>query len=212
MLYSGKEQSEQHNPGINNNLGVVTVTTGAKVGFWTIMVLGVIPLGASIFWMVSRKNKLNRMQIKINESASGIDVQLQKRFDTLTKLVDAVKNHVKFNSEIFSDIAALRSGNMGKDIVNKAKQLDKLSTSINFALEAYPQLGADNSVAKLMNEITMIERELAASRRLYNANVTSFNQLIYTFPTSVIAAKKQYQGIPLFAADESVKKDVKIEF
>lgn len=213
MLYSGKETSQKHDPSVNNQLGPVTVSAISKIGFWTIIVVGIIPLGASIFWLVKRKNDLNKMQIKINESASGIDVQLQKRFDTLTKLVDSVKNHVRFNSEIFSDIAALRSGNINnKNLAQKSKAIDNLSRAINFTMESYPQLGADDSVAKLMNEISMIERELAASRRLYNANVTTFNQLIYTFPTSVIAARKKYEGVPLFAADEEVKKDVKVNF
>lgn len=211
MLYSGKEQSKKHDINVNNNLGRVTVSTGAKIGFWTMIVILAIPLGASIFWLVSRKNTLNRMQIKINEAASNIDVQLQKRFDTLIKLVDSVKNHVKFNKEIFSNIASLRSGNTN-NVIEKSSALDNLSRSINFTMEAYPQLGADDSVNKLMNEVSMIERELSASRRLYNANVTSFNQLIYTFPTSVIAAKNNYEGVPLFAVDDEVKKDIKIEF
>ncbi len=217
MLYSGKEQATKgHDPRVNNELGPVKVSVGAKIGFWTIMFFGSFFFLASVWWMISRKNTLNKMQIKINESASGIDVQLQKRFDTLTKLVDSVKNHVKFNSEVFANIAALRSGNQNskssKELATKSKMIDSLARSINFSMEAYPQLGADNSVAKLMNEITMIEREIASSRRLYNSYVTSFNQLIYTFPTSVIAAGKKYEGVPLFATEEEYRKDVKIDF
>ena len=80
------------------------------------------------------------------------------------------------------------------------------------AFENYPQLGADESIRRLMTESTMIEKEIASARRLYNADVTQFNTAIYNFPTNVVIAKKGYQGLNLFKADESVKKDVEIKF
>ncbi len=214
MLYSGNEQSSEkgHNPAVNNNVGEVQVTTGSKVGFWFLVI---ISLGFFYIWVITQKNKLNVMQMKINEAASGIDVQLQKRFDTLTKIVDAVKNHVKFNKDVYENIAKLRSGNFkntSDDVVAKSKLIDNLSSGINISVEAYPNLGADQSIQKLINESTMIERELAAARRLYNSNVTDFNSIIFTFPTSVIASGKKYHAIPLFETSQSTRADIKINF
>lgn len=214
MLYTGNEQSSEkgHNPAVNNNVGEVTVTIGSKIGFWAIVI---ITLGLFYIWVICQKNKLNVMQMKINESASGIDVQLQKRFDTLTKIVDAVKGHVNFNKDVYENIAKLRSGNFkntSDDIVNKSKLIDTISSGIQISVEAYPNLGADQSIQKLINESAMIERELAAARRLYNSNVTNFNSIIFTFPTSVIASKKKYHAIALFETSKTAREDVKINF
>ena len=200
MLYSGNEQpAKPHNPNVNNNLQEVTATGGQKAGFWIMVVL---TLGILYIWKITKSNEINRMQIKINESASGIDVQLQKRYDTLTKLVDAVQSQVKFDKETMENIAALRSGFNKASTTEKDQMLSKVSTGLTMAFENYPKLGADESISQMMNEATMIEKEIAASRRLYNSNVTRFNSTIYTFPTCVILSGKGYKGIPLFVADE----------
>ena len=207
MLYSGNEQSQQHNPGVNNNLGAVTATTGQKAAF---IILIIITLGLFYFYKISTRNNLRRQQIKINESASGIDIQLNKRFDTLTKLVDATKSQMKFDKEVLENITAYRSGGNQINVNEKQKMLSNMQRGINIAFEAYPNIGADTSIRALMNESIMIEKEIAASRRLYNAEVTRFNQEIYTFPKNVVAEKEQISGIPLFVANEQVREDVKI--
>lgn len=211
MLYTGNEERNPkgHDTVVNNNLGPVTCTTGQKV-FWIVMVI--FTLGLLLIYRIVKLNDLNRKQIKINESASNIDVQLQKRFDTLSKLVSTVKSHTKFNKEVYETIAAYRSGSTKASNNEKAGMIDVISRGINVAFENYPELGADESIRKMMNEATMIEKEIAASRRLYNAEVTSFNQQIYVFPCNVIIAGKGYQGIPLFESNEASRSDVKLEF
>lgn len=211
MLYTGNEgrNPQGHDTVVNNKLGPVTCTTGQKVA-WIFMVI--LTLGLLLIYRIVKLNNLNRKQIKINESASNIDVQLQNRFDTLSKLVSAVKSHTKFNKEVYETIAAYRSGSSNVSSTEKAGMIDKISRGINVAFENYPELGADDSIRKMMNEATMIEKEIAATRRLYNAEVTSFNQQIYAFPCNVLVAKKGYQGIPLFEANEVSRQDVNLEF
>lgn len=208
MLYSGKEQSSgPNNPVVNNNLGPVTTTSGQRVGF---VILCVITLGLFYFYKITKRNTLRSWQIDINNAASGIEVQLNKRFDTLTKLVDTVKSQMKFDKEVLENIAAYRSSGNKASVAEKNEMLSNVQRSINIAFEAYPQIGADASVRTLMNESIMIEKEIAASRRLYNDQVTRFNRIIYTFPTCVVAEKDGLAGIPLFAAEESKKQDVKM--
>ncbi len=209
MLYSGNEpQAQEHRPNVNNNLAEVKCSMGAKIGFWFLVI---ITLGLFYIWKIKRSNEINRMQIEINESASGIDIQLEKRYDTLTKLVDAVKSQVKFDKETLENIAAMRSGFKNSSAIEKDEITSKVYSGLTMAFENYPTLGADASFNKLMNESTMIEKEIAASRRLYNANVTRFNQLIYTFPTTVILDGKGYKGIPLFVTSNQKRQDVKLE-
>ncbi len=211
-----KQQNEAFEAKAVNNLGPVTCTGGQKALyiFFSIITLGIFLACQTI----GKMNRLNRMQNKINESASGIDVQLQKRFDTLTKLVSAVEGHVKFNKEVYENIAKYRSGindNVPEGtnpLAIKEAAINKIQTGLTMAFENYPNLGADDSIRKMMTEATMIEKEIAASRRLYNADVTAFNSEIYTFPTNVLVAKKGYRGLPLFQADEAKRADVNLKF
>lgn len=223
---------EGYEPEVHNNLGKVKCSTGAKVGYWFIMI---ITLGlAYLFWGIPSQNKLKKMQMKINEAASGIDIQLEKRFDTLTKIVDAVKSQCKFDKETLENISALRSGaniynntNQSnaisestnkneiaqvKNINHKTSLIDKVNQGINVAFERYPNLGADDSIRTLINESIMIEKEIAASKRLYNSVATEFNSIIYTFPTNVLLSNKNYEAIPLCVASENKRKDVNVGF
>ncbi|TNK87606.1 LemA family protein, partial [Mycoplasmopsis pullorum] len=54
--------------------------------------------------------------------------------------------------------------------------------------------------------------EIAASRRLYNSQVTEFNQKLFAFPTNVPASKMRLSTIPLYQASELQRKDVEIKF
>ncbi len=214
MLYTSEDQKKQENKPFDgsavNDLGPIKVTGIQKFMYWLCIIL---TLGILFFvWNISKVNYLNKLQNKINESASGIEVQLEKRFSTLTKLVQAVEGHVRFNKEVYENIAKFRSGNQVNDLNSKASAVSRISSGINFAFENYPELGADESIRKLMNESTMIEKEIAAARRLYNADVTSFNSSIYNWPTNVVVVKKGYHGLNLFKAEEEHKNDVDISF
>ncbi len=213
MIFTAEQQehpeSKAFDPKAINNLGKVQVTKGQKGAyvFCSIVSFGILPLSQNI----GKVNYLNQLQMQINESASNIDIQLQKRFDTLTKIVDAVKSHTKFNKEVYENIAKFRAGN-NTDINAKQESISSIQKGINLAFENYPNLGADESIQRLITESTMIEKEIAAARRLFNADVTEFNTIINTWPTSVVAAKKGYTHLNLFVAEDEKRKDVDIKF
>jgi LemA protein len=54
------------------------------------------------------------------------------------------------------------------------------------------------------------EREIAASRRLYNATVEEFNVALYQFPTKIVAKHNKLYNLPLFAASATDKQDVSL--
>lgn len=212
MLYTSEDQKNKKQESFDgravNDLGPVTCQTNQKV---LLIFFYIITLFIYYFVChINKKNKVNEIQNKINQSASGIEVQLQKRFDTLTKLVDAVKGNVEFNKEVYENITKFRSHYKENDLNEQSKTLNDISSGISLAFENYPSLGADESIRKLMNEATIIEKEIAAARRLYNADVTSFNTTIYNFPMNVILSKQNYHGLNLFKVEEQATKDVKI--
>ncbi len=213
MLYSGKTApAEKYDPVVNNNLGPVTRSVGHIVLYVFISII-TLSLFGWIYYIVWT-NKMQTEQVQINETASNIDIQLQKRFDTLTKMMDIAKQHCEFDKETLENITALRSGitNHTMPMTEANNMMNRVYTGFNALQENYPILQADRSIQRLMNESIFIEKELAASRRLYNSRVTIFNQKIYNFPLNVVLAPKGYHGIPIFAADEEVKKDVQIKF
>ena len=49
----------------------------------------------AVIWVISTSNKFKRLEIKIDEALSGIEVALEKRYDMLTKLLDVTKGYAK---------------------------------------------------------------------------------------------------------------------
>lgn len=166
----------------------------------------IIPL---ILFIVGR-NKLVRLQNRINEASSGIDVQLKKRRDTLIKLVDASKSSMKFEKSLLTDVTKLRKG-MPKNIDNRVAQTDALQSRIMATFEAYPDIKSTQNIAKLMDASEDIEREIAATRRLYNSYVNEFNTKIFVWPSSVVAADMKLVKLPLFVASVEDRQDVSLK-
>lgn len=161
--------------------------------------------------IISISNKLNKAVVKIDEASSGIDVALTKRYDVLTKMIEVVKSYAKHEKETLFEVINLRK-NMSineKNIENK--KMDENLNKINIVAESYPELKSSENYKTLQQSIAEVEEHLQAARRLYNSNVSIYNQMLVTFPISIIANNKKMTKKDFFEADENKKEDVKIK-
>ena len=163
-------------------------------------------------WFISTSNKLNIAIVKIDEADSGIDVALTKRHDVLVKMLDTVKGYTKHEKDTLKDVVQLRSGMTTQEKITANEEMSKQLSQLQIMVENYPELKASENFKSLQLSITDVEEHLQAARRLFNSNVSSFNQMIVTFPTSIIANMKALTKKDFFEATEEEKKDVKMEF
>lgn len=165
-----------------------------------------------VIWYIATSNSLNKAIVKIDEADSGIDVALTKRYDVLTKMLETVKGYAKHEKETIVESINLRKG-MSMDEKNTVNnKMSEAFSKLNVVAENYPDLKASENFKALQLSITDVEEHLQAARRLYNANVSSFNQKIVTFPTSIVASTKGLTKKDFFEAEESKKQDVEIKF
>ena len=174
-----------------------------------LIIVGVIILIISA-WYISVSNKLNRAIVKIDESLSGIDVALTKRYDVLTKMIDVVKAYTKHEKETLFEVINLRKDMSIKERNDANHAMNENYRKINVVAENYPELKSSDNYKTLQQSIADVEEHLQASRRLYNSNVSIYNQLLVSFPTSSIAKIKGMTKKDFFGADEIKKEDVKI--
>jgi len=165
-----------------------------------------------IFIHIGNRNKLRRMETKINEADSGIDVQLTKRRDLLVKLVETTKQAMAWEKEVLTAVTKLRSQSIdGLSIQEKNElngQMDQLTRGINVQIEAYPDLKSSNNVIQLQAAIRDVEEDISAARRIYNSNASFYNQDIQTYPITVAANNLVTK--PFFEATAKEKEDVQI--
>ncbi len=188
---------------------------GAIAAIVIVIIILVIVISI-VGWYISTMNLLRRLEVKVEESASGIDVALTKRFDVLTKMLDTTKGYAKHEAETLEKVIKWRSGIPSDATMEEksefASSMAKVANGLNVIVEKYPDLKADKMFTNLQKTISDTEEHLQASRRLYNSNVTTINAKIVSFPTSWVAKRIGMIKKKFFEAEEAKRVDVKMEF
>jgi len=161
----------------------------------------------------------NRL-VKQDEAIKGlwaqVETQLQRRSDLIPNLVETVKGYAKHEKEIFENVAEARAKLAGAQTVDqKISAANDLSGFLGRLLaiaENYPNLKANETFNRLMDELAGTENRIAVERKRYNDGVLSFNQLIRRFPVNLIAQSFDFQKGVYFEAPEASKEVPKVEF
>jgi len=161
-------------------------------------------------------NGLIRLKNRVDEAWSDIDVQLKRRHDLIPNLVNTVKGYATHERELFEKVTAARTAAMGAQTPGQKEQAENaLSGTLKslFAVaENYPDLKANQNFLELQRELTDTEDKVQASRRFYNTNVRDFNIKIETFPSNIVAGMLNFAKREFFAAEESEKEVVNVQF
>ena len=127
-------------------------------------------------------------------------------------MLETVKAYKAHEFDTLTQIVNLRRG-MSMNERNQANAaMDQLSSQITVLAENYPELRSSANFAELQKTIADVEEHLQAARRLYNANVTAFNEKIVTFPNSIVAGSMGAVAKEFFEAEAVKRQDVKMQF
>lgn len=170
----------------------------------------ILVLVALVCFAVKTMNEFKRREIKVQESLSGIEVALTKRYDMLTKLQDAAKGYLSHENELFTRVIRMRQGMSIREMDETSKEIDEITGKLYAVAEGYPELRSSEVFVELQKGISDAEEHLQAARRLYNAAVTGYNTAISMFPACLLAGSRQ--PLEFFSADESRKADVDMKF
>lgn len=178
------------------------------------IIIAIIIIAAISFigWYIRTSNELKTKPVEIEQSLANIDVSLAKRADTLKKQLDVTKSYAKHEFDTFSAVINLRKGMSVEELQQANEKMDEIQSRINAVAEDYPELRSSNNFVQLQKAINTCEADLAATRRVYNANVSEYNQMIVTFPTVIVANKLGCQKFSSFEASEKQRQDVEMTF
>ena len=163
-------------------------------------------------WYISVSNKLNRSIVKIDESLSGIDVALTKRYDVLTKMIDVVKSYAKHEKETLYEVIKLRDNMTIKEKSEANSKMDENFQKINIVAENYPELKASENFTNLTDELAGTENRIATARRDYNSVVEDFNKTIKSFPNNLLAGMFGFSEKDYFKAQEGASEAPAVQF
>jgi len=176
------------------------------------MIIGAIVFGIIILIVFGMYNSIVRIRNKVKQAESGIDVYLNQRFDLIPNLVECVKGYSKHEKEVFENIVNLRTQYMNNKKTD-LKQAEKLNNNMNQIIavaENYPELKASEQFLNLQKNLSKIESQLQAARRIYNNEVTKYNTEIATVPKNIIAKMFGFKEANLFKIEEYKKENIEI--
>lgn len=161
---------------------------------------------------ITIRNGLIAKKNQVANAESSIDVMLKKRFDLLPNLIETAKAYMQHEKSVLAELTELRSHANNATSTNAKAVLDKqVSTALsNFrmAVEAYPELKANDNIDTVMRSMNEVEAQLSAARRTFNASVTNFNNAVEMFPSSMIANSMHLTTLPLFDIPEVERQNV----
>lgn len=158
-------------------------------------------------------NNLVRLRNKVNQAKSGIDVYLNQRFDLIPNLVECVKAYSKHEQDLLTEITNLRTTHINnQDNIKDSENLNNKMNQLIAVAENYPELKANEQYLNLQNNLTKLESQLQAARRIYNNEVTNYNTKIEVVPSNLIAKLFGFKHADLFEIEEYKKENININF
>lgn len=172
-------------------------------------------IGAFVAFSIIIYNSLIYKRANADNAFSGIDVQLTKRHDLLSKMIEVAKQYMKFESQTLQNIVKLRTQALqASSQTEKIQTENQISTELakfNVSLENYPTLQANANFVEIQRAMNEVEEQLAAARRTFNAAVTAYNVSLETFPSSFFANILQFKPKALFVAEEYKRQDIDVK-
>ena len=167
-----------------------------------------IPLLLLLIWLIGTWNGLVRLRNHCNESWSGIDTELKRRYDLIPNLVAAVKGYAKHERGTFEAVVEART--RAKAATGTPSQQADAENGLVRALrglfivsEAYPDLKASTNFLALQRQLSNTEDRIQSSRRFYNANVRDMNNRVEAFPSNIIANMGGFSRREFFEVEDA---------
>jgi LemA protein len=173
-------------------------------------------------------NRIQELDEQVEARQADIETELLRRNDLIPNLVATVDQAAAFERETFTEVARARAGlasareqmastlqgGAGGDDLSRASAAvsENLRLFLNVAVEAYPQLRANQNFIALQDELTETENRLAVRRQDYNETVRVYNTYIRQFPTVVTARVIGAQRRRPFEAPTAAEAPPRVEF
>ena len=184
------------------------------------IVLGILVV--AVLMIIGIYNRLVTLRKQFKNAFAQIDVQLKRRYDLIPNLVATAKGYIAHERGTLEAVTEARNqaanastraaANPGDPSAMKA--LVGAETALTgtlgrlFALaEAYPDLKANQTMARLMEELTSTENKVSFARQAYNDAVMGYNTGREVFPSSVIAGLFNFGPAELFEIQNPAEKE-----
>jgi len=196
---------------------------------WLIALIVVMALVGLLYsFLKGTYNRFVALDEAVKSSWAQVENQLQRRYDLIPNLVETAKGYLKHERGTLEAVITARnaaSSASARAVANPGdpaamRELSSAETALTgtlsrlFALsEAYPDLKANTTMMRLMEELTSTENKVAFARQAYNDSVMTYNTQREVFPSNIIAGVFNFGPAELFVIESPEQKEApKVQF
>ena len=194
---------------------------GVLITIGVIVVVGIIIY--SLF--AGNYNKMVTAHEGVKSQWSQVENQYQRRADLIPNLVSTVKGYAAHEKETLTGVIEARAkatqSTINVDDLSAAniQKFEKAQSELSSALsrlmvsvERYPDLKANQNFLALQSQLEGTENRISTERMRFNESAKSYNTMIRTFPSNVIAGMFGFEKMDYFAAKEGADVPVEVKF
>jgi LemA protein len=191
-----------------------------------VVILAFIALVAGLALM-GRYNGLVGAQQAVDSQWAQVQNVYQRRADLIPNLVNTVQGAANFEKSTLVEITNARAsvGRVQLD-PNKAPtdaaqlqqfqaaqgQLSNALSRLLVVSERYPDLKANQNFLTLQAQLEGTENRISVERNKFNEVVQTYNTMVRSFPTNLIAGMFGFRERPYFAAQPGAEKAPTVNF
>jgi LemA protein len=144
-----------------------------------------------VFLAIGSYNRLLGLRRKVLHGWRQVDLQLRRRHDVVRKLLTSIRETSGVDSAALDAVMAARNRAAAAggpaDVARKERELSQALRDLYPLLESDAQLGTNQQVRLLREELTVAEDAIKSARELYNELANKYNAAIRVVPNNVIA-------------------------
>lgn len=173
------------------------------------IILGIVAI--LVIAAIVMYNGLVSKKMNVTEAWSGIDVQLKRKGNVIPNLVDTIKMQTNYEGDLLEKLTKARTGiTQGTNGERLASNdaMGGLMKSVYAVAENYPQLGANDSFRKMMEQVADCEDKITYARNRYNISVSVYNTAVKTFPGNIFAGLFGFKAEEFFEISQENREDI----
>ncbi|NBV84157.1 LemA family protein [bacterium] len=130
--------------------------------------------------------------------------------------LNTVKGYAAHESKVFTAIADARSKLAGAKTPDQkiaaSQQMESALARLLVISENYPNLKADQSFNRLMDELSGSENRISVERKRYNEHIKEYNLYMRKFPNRILVGLLGFHSREYFEVEEKAKEAPKVAF
>jgi len=162
-------------------------------------------------WVWAAYNSLIRLNQRVKQAWSAVDIQLKRRNDLIPNLAGIVEGYRAHGKETLQLVTELRAQMTATPPGFAGTDFKGFAPKVMAMRERYPELMASEQFLALQKSLSETEQRIALARDYFNQIAAFYNIRLGIIPDRFVARLARLKGRPLMTASDFERAEVAVK-